>query len=68
MFLNYRADWDQVIHCSMTQRSMKAGMRRWGDKGQNTVSKELSQLHMSDIFEPINPKTLNKQEYDQVLE
>ena len=68
MFLNYGADWYQVLHCSMTELSMKAGMRRWGDKGQNSVSKELSQLHMRDTFDPINPKTLNKQEYDQVLE
>ena len=68
MFLSYGADWDQVLHCSMTQLSMKAGMLRWGDKGQNDVSKELSQLHMRDTLEPINPKTLKKQEYDQVLE
>ena len=68
MFLNYGADWDQVLHCSMTQLSMKADMRRWGYKGQNAVSKELSQLHMRDTFEPIKPKNLNKQEYDQVLE
>ena len=68
MFLNYGADWDQVLHCSMNRLSMKAGMCRWGDKGQNAVSKELSQLHIRDTFEPINPKTLNKQEYDQVLE
>ena len=62
MFLNYGAYWDQVLHCSMTQLSMKAGMRQWGDKGQNAVSKELSQLHMRDTLEPINPKTLKKQE------
>ena len=68
MLLNYGADWDQVIHCGMTKLSMKAGMRQWGNKGHNDVSKELSQLHMRDTFEPINPKTLNNQEYDQVLE
>ena len=67
MLLNYGADWDQVLHCSMTKISMKAGMRRWGNKVQNAVSKELSKLHMRDTFEPINPKTLNKQEYDQVF-
>ena len=27
MFLNYGADWDQVLQCSMTQLSMNAGMR-----------------------------------------
>ena len=68
MFLNYGADWDQVLHYSMTQLSIKACMRQWGDKGQNAVSKELSQLHMRDAFEPSNPKNLNKQEYYQVLE
>ena len=61
MLLKYIADWDQVFRCSMTQLSMKVGMRRWDNKGHNDVSKELSQLHMRDTFEPINPKTLNKQ-------
>ena len=43
-------------------------MCQWGDKVQNAASKELSQLHTRDNFEPINSKTPNKQEYDQVLE
>ena len=68
MFLNYGAEWNQVLHYSMTQLSMKARMRQWGDKGKNASSKDLSQLHMRDTFGPNNPKTLNKQEYDQVIE
>ena len=47
---------------------MKAGLKGWGNKGKQEVSKELSQLHMQDTFRPINSKTLSKTEYEIVLE
>ena len=47
---------------------MKAGLKRWENKGKQAVSKELSQLHMQDTFRPINSKTLPKTEYEKVLE
>ena len=46
---------------------MKAGLKRWGEKGSQAVSNELSQLHLWDTFRPINPKALSKYEYDKVL-
>ena len=30
MLDNYGVDWDHVMHVTMTQLSMKAGMKRWG--------------------------------------
>ena len=68
MSLNEGQEWDHVVHHTMTQLSMKAGLKRWGNKGKQAVSKELSQLHMRDTFIPINSKTLLKTEYDKVLE
>jgi Reverse transcriptase (RNA-dependent DNA polymerase) len=61
-------DYTLVAHHIMTQLSMKAGMKRWKNKAEGAVTKELQQLHFRDTFEPIDPKTLSKQEYDQALE
>ena len=68
MSLNEVQAWDHVVHYTMTQLSIKAGLKRWGNKGKQAVSKELSQLHMRDTPPPINSKTLSKTEYDKVLE
>ena len=67
MGLNEGQAWDHVVHYKMTQLSMKAGLKIWGNKGKQAVSKELSQLHMRDTFRPINSNTLLKTEYDKVL-
>ena len=68
MSLNEGQAWDHVVHYTMTQLSMKAGLKIWGTKGKQAVTNELSQLHMRDNFRPINPKTFSKNEYDKVLE
>ena len=68
MSLNEGQAWDHVVHYTMTELSMKARLKRWGNRGKQAVSKELSQLHMRDTFRPINSKTLSKTEYDKVLE
>jgi hypothetical protein len=47
---------------------MKAGLKRFKECGEEAVSKELSQLHFHGTFEPINPKDLNKEERQQLLE
>ena len=68
MSLNEGQAWYHVVHYTMTQLSMKAGLNRWVNKVKQAVSKELSQLHMRDTFRPINSKNLLKTEYDKVLE
>ena len=60
MRLNEGPAWDHVVHYTMTQLLMKAGLNRWGTKGKQAVTNELSQLHMGDTFQPIDPKTLSK--------
>jgi hypothetical protein len=52
----------------MVQYSMKAGMKQFKQRGEDAVSKELSQLHFRDTFEPINPKGLTNEERKEVLE
>ena len=63
MSLNEGPSWDHVVHYITIQLSTKAGLKRWGKKGKQAVTNELSQLHMRDNFRPINPKTLSKNEY-----
>jgi hypothetical protein len=58
-----------VAHYIMTQYSMKAGMKKkFKERGEEAVTKELSQLHYRDTFEPLHSRDLNKQERDEVLE
>ena len=68
MSLNKGQAWDHVVHYKMTQLSKKSGLNRWGTKGKQAFTNNLLQLHMQDPFQPINPKTLSKNEYDKVLE
>jgi hypothetical protein len=35
-------DWDSVVFLCMTQLSMKAGLKRFGQKGEEALSKELT--------------------------
>ena len=57
-----------MMHYMMTQLSMKEGLNRWGKKGEQAVSKELSQLQFCDTFQPIHPNNLSSKEYRQALE
>jgi hypothetical protein len=57
-----------VAHYIMAQFSMKAGLKRFKERGEEAITKELSQLHFRDTFEPIKPKDLNEEERLQVLE
>jgi hypothetical protein len=61
-------DYVLVAHYIMVQYSMKTGMKHFKERSEEAVSKELSQLHFRDTFEPINPKELNDQERKEVLE
>ena len=46
MSLNEGQAWDHVVHYTMNQLSMKAGLKIWVNNGKQAVSKEPSQLHM----------------------
>jgi hypothetical protein len=57
-----------IAHYIKTQYSMKAGMKKFKERGKEAVSKELSQLHYQDTFEPLHSKSLTFQEHLEVLE
>ena len=46
MSLNEGQTWDHVVHYTMAQLSIKAGIKRWVTKGKQAVTNELLQLHM----------------------
>ena len=52
----------------LTQLSLKHGLSEWQQQGEQVVTKELSQLHYRDTFEPVDPSTLSKKEMERVIE
>ena len=68
MQLNLGPYWYHVVHYAMTQLSTKSGLKRWGTKGSQAVSNELSQLHLRDTYRPINLRSLSKYYYNKGLD
>jgi Reverse transcriptase (RNA-dependent DNA polymerase) len=60
--------WTTVVHYTMIQLSMKAGLKHFGPKGEKAVTKELSQLHLQDTFQPVHPKNLSPEEKKLAVE
>ena len=56
-----------VTHIVMTQLSMKASMKHWGEHGTGAVSKELQQLHHHDTFELVDPKMMTSEDFQEAL-
>jgi len=57
-----------VVAVVMTQLSLKAGLKTWGDRGHEAAHKEMKQLHMRDTFLPKHWKELNPTQKVTVLE
>ena len=57
-----------VSHYVMTQLSMKAGLKRWKQKGESAITQELEQLHFRDTFKPVSREGLSSKQYNEVLE
>ena len=48
----------------LTQLSLKCRLSEWQQQGKQAVTKELSQLHYQDTFEPVDLSTLSKKEME----
>jgi hypothetical protein len=57
-----------VVHHTMTQYSLKRGLKKFKVKAEEAVSKELMQLHMKETFEPQDVKTLTGDQKKSALE
>jgi hypothetical protein len=70
MFFNqntHQAEPD-VVAMIMTQLSLKAGLRQWGDKAKAAAHSEMKQLHLRDTFKPFHWSELTHDEKQRVLE
>jgi hypothetical protein len=57
-----------VVATIMTQLSMRAGLKAWGEPAKQAVKDEMSQLHFRDTFRPRHWKDLTKEEKARLLE
>jgi hypothetical protein len=64
MFQNMQMKAPKVVATVMTQLSMKAALRAWGDPAKTDVREEMQQLHMRDTFQSRHWKTLTPKERD----
>jgi len=60
-----RAD---VVGMVMAQVSLKAALKKWGKESEESVGKEMKQLHWQNSFKPMHWKTLTPEQRKQVLE
>jgi hypothetical protein len=55
--------WEYV----MTQYNLKAGLRRFGDRGKTAAMEEMTQLHIMDTWKVLDPADLSHEEQMQAL-
>jgi len=63
----YQAEPD-VVAMVMTQLSLKAGLKAWGDKAHTAAHNEMKQLHLRNTFKPWHWKDLTHEQKQMVLE
>jgi hypothetical protein len=57
-----------LVHHAMIQYSLKIGLKKFQNKGEEAVSKELLQLHIRDTFKPQDAKELSATHNNGALE
>ena len=60
-----RAD---VVGMVMAQVSLKAALKKWGREAEESVGKEMKQLHWQNSFKPMHWKSLTPDQRKKVLE
>jgi hypothetical protein len=63
----YQAEPD-VVAAIMTQLSLKAGLKQWGDKSFTAAHSEMKQLHLRKTFKPQHWRELTASQRHIVLE
>ena len=63
----YQAEPDTVA-AIMTQLSLKAGLKKWGDKAFEAAHNEMKQLHLRDTFKPKHARELAHLQRQMILE
>jgi hypothetical protein len=52
----------------MAQVSLKAALKKWGREAEESVGKEMRQLHWQNSFTPLHWKSLSAEQHKMVLE
>jgi hypothetical protein len=61
-------DGEEAIFGSiMMQLSLKAGLKKWGKKGEESAMKEMTQLHDMQAFFPRDPNTMTQEQRKKAL-
>jgi hypothetical protein len=55
-----RLEW--ALGVALVHYSMKAGIKKFQDRGKAGVSKELTQIHNMEVFHPVTRDVLTKEE------
>ena len=53
---------ERVFACIMAQVSLKAGLKKWGKAAEESVMKEMRQMHDLEAFFPRDPKTMTQEQ------
>ena len=56
-----------IIHCDLTQLSMKRGLKKFKKKGENAVTVEMEQLHRRDAFQPVRTEIITENQKHELL-
>jgi hypothetical protein len=70
MFFNHCVSQEppDVVAMIMTQLSLKAGLKEWGEKGTKAARSEMKQLHFRETFKPYHWSELSHTQKQSVLE
>ena len=60
-----RDEW--ALGVALVHYSMNAGLKKFKEKGEAGVSKELKQLHDMEVFRPVEEGSLSKKEKDKAV-
>jgi hypothetical protein len=63
--IHQRAD---IVGMVMAQVSLKAAIKKWGREAEESVGKEMKQLHWRNSFKPMHWKILTAEQCKKVLE
>ena len=58
----------QIVELVLTQMTLKAAIKMWGNKATNAAESEMKQLHWRNSFKPVRWKELTETQKAAVLE
>ena len=57
----------KIIHCALTQLSMKSGLKKFKKKDEKAVTAELEQIHRRDVIMPVRTENLSEKQKHKSL-